>query len=163
MSRMRIRDRGRRRLRTAGADAWRRGWWCWGVAPGDGRRVLVPTRATGRTEPALRIEQEHTGRDDLFTILQTRANLDAVGQLHADRDLPGLESIAGRDEDVLLQSRVDDGVPRDGEDVLSGRREISRAVESGPQRALGIDGGQPDAQRARALAERRVDEGDARR
>ena len=46
--------------------------------------------------------------------------------------------------------------------IGTGRVEISRAVESRPERAARIGRGEPDAQRARALAERRVDEVDAR-
>ena len=42
------------------------------------------------------------------------------GQLNADRHGPRLEHIADRHEHVLLQTCVDDGVARHGDDVLSG-------------------------------------------
>jgi hypothetical protein len=72
--------------------------------------VVVATGPTRRAEPALRVEQEYPGGDNPFTFLQARPDLDAIGELHAERDRPRLEPIAGGDEDMLLHSRIDDGV-----------------------------------------------------
>src|SRR5687767_8796507 len=104
-----------------------RGWRC--VVSRRGRAVAVAAGLARRAQSAFRIEQEHAGGDDLLALLQTRPDLDAIGQLHAERDWPRLEPVAGRDEDVLLLSGVDDGVTRDGEHVLPRVREIGRAVE----------------------------------
>ena len=84
------------------------------------RSVLVSAGSSRRAETALRIEQEHASRHDLFTFSQALANLDAIGQLGADRHEPRFEPIADCDEHVLLQARVDNGVARHGDDVLSG-------------------------------------------
>jgi hypothetical protein len=84
------------------------------------RSVLVSAGSARGAETALRIEQEYPGRHDLFTFSQALANLDAIGQLSADRHGPGLEHIADRHEHVLLQPCVDDGVARYRDDVLSG-------------------------------------------
>jgi hypothetical protein len=82
--------------------------------------VLVSAGSARGSKTALRIEQEHASRHDLFAFSQTLANLDAIGQLSADRHGPRLEHIADRHEHVLLQTCVDDGVARHGDDVLSG-------------------------------------------
>ena len=49
------------------------------------RSVLVSAGSARGAETALRIEQEHASRHDLFTFSQALANLDAIGQLGADR------------------------------------------------------------------------------
>jgi hypothetical protein len=83
------------------------------------RSVLVSAGSAGGSKTALRIEQEHARRHDLFAFSQALANLDAIGPLSADRYGPRLEHIADRHEHMLLQARVDDGVARHGDDVLS--------------------------------------------
>jgi hypothetical protein len=84
------------------------------------RSVLVSAGSSRRAETALRIEQEHASRHDLFTFSEAVANFDAIGQLGADRHGPRLEHVADRHEHVLLEARVDDGVARYRDDVLSG-------------------------------------------
>ena len=64
--------------------------------------------------------------------VETGADLDAIGQLHAERHRARLESIARRDEHVLLHAGVDDGVARHGDHRLPGRFEGRRAVEARP-------------------------------
>ena len=100
-----------------------------------GRSVLMSAGAAGGSQATLRIEQEYASGHDLFTFPQPFTNLDAIGQLSADRHGPGLEHLADRHEHVLLQARVDDGVARHGNDVLSSRFEYGGAVEARPERA----------------------------
>ena len=71
------------------------------------RSVLVSAGSARGSKTALRIEQEHASRDDLFAFSQALANLDTIGLLGADRHEPRFEPIADCDEHVLLQARVD--------------------------------------------------------
>ena len=122
MPRVRICRRWRRRdsgglfVRGMRACFRRRG----GLLTAPRRSVLVSAGSARGSKTALRIEQEHASRHDLFPFSQALANLDAIGQLGADRHEARLEPIADCDEHVLLQARVDDGVTRYGDDVLSG-------------------------------------------
>ena len=100
------------------------------TADSCGRSVLVPAGSARRAQTALRVEQEHAGRDDLFAFSQALANLDAIGELRADRDGAAARTVAHGHEHVLLQPGVDDGVARDRDDVLSGRLEHRGAVEA---------------------------------
>ena len=84
------------------------------------RSVLVSASPSRGSKTALRIEQEHASRHDLFPFSKALANLDAISQLNADGHGPRLEHIADRHEHVLLQTCVNDGVARHGDDVLSG-------------------------------------------
>ena len=54
----------------------------------------VPPAAAGGAQPALGVEQEHARGDDPLAFCETRANLDAIGELHAERDRSRLEAIA---------------------------------------------------------------------
>ena len=78
------------------------------------------TRSTCGPQTALRIEEKHTGRNDLLPFVQTRPDLDAIRQLRPYGDGPWLESVADDDEHMLLQARVDDGVSRNSDHVLTG-------------------------------------------
>src|SRR5262245_33073204 len=92
-----------------------------------GRRLLIARRCTvavsagpsGRPEPALRVEQEDTCCDDLLAFFQAVPNLDAVGELDADRDGARLEAIPRGDEHVLLHAGVNHRITRHGDDVLT--------------------------------------------
>ena len=87
----------------------------------DGRRsVLMAARSPCGPQAALRIEEKHTGRNDLLPFLQTRSDLDAIRQLRPYGDGPRLESVADGDEHVLLQAGVHDGVSRNRDHVLTG-------------------------------------------
>ena len=99
------------------------------------RSVLMSGGAAGGSQAALRIEQEDPSCHDLFTFSQALANLDAIGQLDAERHGPRLEHVATGDEHVLLQARVDNGVTRHGDDVLPSRLEHCGAIEARPERA----------------------------
>ena len=96
------------RSRPAARSARRRaGAACGAVAPLRRRRraVAVPAGAAGGAQPALRVEQEHARGDDPLAFREPGADLDAIGQLHAERDGARLEPIARRDEHVLLHVR----------------------------------------------------------
>src|SRR5262245_47162845 len=118
--------------------------------------VVVSTGAAGGAQAAFRIEQEHARSDDLLAFFQTIANLDPIRELRADPDDPWLEAIIDRHEHVLLHPRVDDGIARYGDDVLSGRLERRRAVEAGPERAARVRRGQPHPERAGTFGERGI-------
>ena len=96
--------------------------------------MLVSAGSARGSKTALRIEQEHARRHDLFTFSQPLANLDAIRQLGADPHEPRLELIADGDEHVLLQTRVDHGIARHGDDVLSGGFEHGRSVQAGSEK-----------------------------
>jgi hypothetical protein len=64
--------------------------------------VVVAASSTGRSETALRVEEEHASGDDLFALSQAFADLYAIGELGTDHNRARLELIAGRYEDVLL-------------------------------------------------------------
>jgi hypothetical protein len=81
--------------------------------------VVVAARSARRSETALRVEKEHACGDDLFALSQAFADLHAIGELGTDDDRTRLELVAGCDEDVLLQSRIDDGIAWNCNDVLS--------------------------------------------
>ena len=82
--------------------------------------MLVSAGPARGSQSALRIKQEDAGRHDLFTFSQAFADLDAIGQLGADRYGPRLEHVAHGNEHMLLQARVNDSVTPYGDDVLSG-------------------------------------------
>jgi len=107
-----------------GALVWRSGralgLWC--------AAVRVPTHSAGGPESALGVEQEHPGGDDPLTGGEPGADLDAIGELHPERDGPRLEAVPARDEDVLLASRVDDGITRNRDGLRSGQFEDGVAV-----------------------------------
>jgi hypothetical protein len=107
--------------------------------------VSVTAGAAGRTQTALRVEQEDTGGDDLLAFFQAFANLYTGGELHADGDGPRLESITGGHEDVLLQAGIDDRITWHGQDLVSDRFKGRRSIQAGPQRATGVSGRQADA------------------
>ena len=89
-----------------------------------GRTVVVAARSAGRSQTALRVEEEHASGDDLFALPQALPDLHAVGELRTDDHRARLELIAGRHEDVLLQSRIDDP---DVLSVLVGRALVALA------------------------------------
>jgi hypothetical protein len=127
------------------------------------RSVLVSAGPARGSQSALRIEQEDAGRHDLFTFSQAFADLDAIGQLGADRYGSRLEHVAHRHEHVLLQTCVDDGVAGHSDDVLSSRFEHGGPVEARPERAAWISCRETNSERAGPFGHRRVNEIDARR
>ena len=102
--------------------------------------MAVATRAAGRSETTLGVQQEHACGDDLLALFQATANLHTVGELHANRHGPRLEPITDGHEDVLLQAGIDDRVTWHSQDVVSGRFKGCGSIEAGPQRATGVPG-----------------------
>ncbi|MNC96450.1 hypothetical protein D3C83_138240 [compost metagenome] len=72
--------------------------------------------AASGAQPAFRIQQEHTGGDNALPFGEPRTNLDAVGQLDAERDCSRLVPVTRRDEYVLLHAGVNDRVTRHRDD-----------------------------------------------
>ena len=68
------------------------------------------------------------------------------------------ESIAGGDEHVLLEPGVHDCVARHGDHDLSRRFKDRRSIQARSEAAARIGRREADAQRARAVGERRIDE-----
>src|SRR5262245_17762607 len=122
----------------------------------------MPARGAGSTQAAFRVEQEHASRHNLLALPEPFTNLDAVRQLHAGFHHSWFKAIACGHEDVLLHAGVDHGITRNRDDVLSGRLECGRAIESRPECASSIRSREPHAKRARAFSERGIDEIDPR-
>ena len=122
------------------------------------RAVVVSAGAAGRSQPALGVEQEYACSHDPLAFLEPAADFHAIRQLHAERHRARLESIAGGDEHVLLETGVHDGVARHGDHDLSRRCKGRRSIQARSEAAARIGRRKADAQRARAVGEHRIDE-----
>ena len=126
------------------------------------RAVVVSAGAAGRPQPALRVEQEHACRHDPLAFVEAAADFHAIRQLHAERHRARFESIAGGDEHMLLEAGVHDCVARHGDHDLSRRFKGGGSIQARSEAAARIGRREADAQRARAVGERRIDEVDTR-
>src|SRR5262245_48980897 len=109
---------------------------CWLILRWGSMLSVAAGSASG-AQAALRIEQEHTRRDDPLALLQPVTNLDAIRELSTDDDGTRLEQIARLHEDVLLESCVNDRIPRYGNHVQARRLERCGAVQAWPERTAG--------------------------
>jgi hypothetical protein len=120
--------------------------------------VAVSTSASGRAQPALRIEQEHASGDDSFAFLETASDFHAIRQLHAEHHGARLKSITRGDKHVLLHTGIHHRVTRHGDDRRSGRFKGGGAVQARPEPAAGVGRREADPQCARAVGQRRLEE-----
>jgi hypothetical protein len=87
------------------------------------RAVVVAAGTAGCAETALRVEQEHAGRNNALPFPEPLANLDPVRKLNAESHGTRLEAILYGNEYVLLKACVDDRVARHRHDAVAGSLE----------------------------------------
>ena len=121
------------------------------------RSVAVTARAAGCTQSALRIEQEHARCNNLLAFLQPVSDLYAGGELHAHGYRPRLKTITSRHEDVLLQTRINDGITWYGQDVVSRGFKHRGSIQAGLQSATGVPCGEANSKRTRPVGQRGID------